>query len=487
VAFTPQPGQLDALPGTVNPAIRASVEARAAKRARRRASLELLSRTATNPPTNGEEMGAVNAYPRPSWASEGKPLHAESSKLAIAGSGDGEAQPAKDDGISGAGMTALSFVAWKRTQRLRSRIVAKALHAIPRPLVNRAKYASTLACGTQVTRAAFGDDSVKRLSRGVVELTPDGVSFGAACGQRWCEPCQGTRIMKWRKKYGPLVAEWKNLQHLCVTIPTVPSVGKGGIVDRGATADVLRSVMRDMIRAAREIANDIRRTEKMPWVALRKLECTYSVENDWYHPHFHFIVEGEAPAREFLRRWLQRFPRAKRAAQFLEEVDAAKGMREIFKYVAKSIKSHRSTDPETGRSVVRYEGMPAPSLDVIFSALRGLRSYQPMGFKAAAPDDLDAACGIEEDGTLPAAEPSPGRDASMWEWSDRWLDWLHVGSSRGLLQDQALPARYLRMLAKYETQVWSGMGGLFEGGPVPEARTDGLVARCAYMEWGYLR
>lgn len=473
----PAPAQLDALPGTVDPVIRASLDARAARRARRRKSLELLSVTATTPGADGETLGAVNAYPRPSWATDGKPLHGE--ELANTGSQDGEQ-------VRAPGMTSLSFVQWKRVQRLRTRIAAKALAAIPRPLVSRAKYGSTLQCGTTVTRAAFGDDRVKRLPRGTVELQPDAVSFGAACGQRWCEPCQGTRIMKWRKQYGPLVSEWKGLHHLVLTIPTVPSVGKGGVVDRAATADVLRSTVRAMIRAAREIANDVRRTEKLPWVALRKLEVTYSVEKDWYHPHFHFIVAGEASAREFLRRWLLRFPSATRSAQFVEEVDAAKGMREVFKYVAKSIKTYRERDPQTGAVVVRYQGIPAPALDVIYFALRGLRTYQPMGFKAAAPEDLDAAHGIEEDGTLPAAEPSPGRDASLWQWSDAWLDWLHEGTSRGLLQDCALPARYLRMLHKYEREIWEGIGGLFEGGAVPEARSHGLVAKCVYVRWGYL-
>jgi hypothetical protein len=173
------------------------------------------------------------------------------------------------------------------------------------------------------------------------------------------------------------------LYHLVVTVPTIKHVtSRGGSVrhDR-LTAVKLRYKVQEMLKATREIANDVRRTSKLPWKAVRHLEVTYTWERDgeildWYHPHIHFVVENEAAARDFMRRWLLRFPDASSRGQFCERVDLGKAMREVFKYVTKAVKSEREPARDAdGRAVrdssgkpvyvTRYKGMRADSLDVI--------------------------------------------------------------------------------------------------------------------------
>lgn len=443
---------------------------------RRPGPVQLLSTTATKATESG--VGALN-LPRPSWAAEGRPLEAT--------------QPKKRE--KGQPPTALDRVRGKRVQLLRSRIVANALLRLPDPLVDRGKYEKTLSCGRTVTRARF-DGTHKGAT----------VDFGACCRYRWCEFCSAARLGEWRKRSGPELATWKELHHLVVSIPTVRQrkTGAGERLNR-LTAVELRCAVKEMLKATREIANSVRRTDRLPWKAIRHVEVTYTYERDgkildWYHPHIHFVVENEAAARSFLQRWLKRFPDAHAKGQFCERVTLDKAMREVFKYVLKPVKSEREemrdsegravVDAKTGKRVysVKYVGMRADALDVIFTALRGIRLHQAMGFKLPMPDDLEVGnIGVEEDGTLPAALPDFECDSSSWKWSDGALDWLSddmAGLNRetGVLEGASfplcgdpLPMRYLKMLAAYEAQIFAGVA--VAGG----VRTNGLVARCYQM------
>ena len=430
-----------------------------ARRQRRRGPLELLSTTATNP------FGAVN-QPRPSWATEGRPLQAEE----VGHKKRSRSEPP----------TALDLMRGKRVQRVRSRVIANAMLHLPATLVRADKYERTLCCGREVRRARFVAGEGAR------------VDFGRACRQRWCESCSGARLGKWRAQYSPLLAEWKQLVHLVVTVPCVRQMvdRRTGHRHNAATAAKLRAKIQEMQKAAREIANDVRRTARLPWKAVRHLECTYTWRRDgeildWYHPHFHFVVESEAAAREFMRRWLLRFPDASPAAQYVEVVDLGKAMREVFKYVTKAVKSHREPlRDDSGRvmrdaagkvkTAVRYEGIRADALDVIYAAMRGLRLHQAMGFRAAAVEDMDPEAGLQDDGTLPPALPDFESDESTWRWSDDILDWEQWQGSEPL-SGAALPLRYVKMLARYEAEIFLGVpcvGGV---------RTNGLVAKCAYI------
>lgn len=428
-----------------------------ARRQRRPAPLELLSVTATNP------FGAVN-QPRPSWATEGRPLQPE--------------QPARRQ--KGEPPSALDLVRGKRVQRVRSRVIANAMLHLPATLVRPDKYEKTLSCGREVRRARFVEGQGAR------------VDFGRACRQRWCESCSGSRLGKWRSQYAPVLEGWKQLAHLVVTVPCVRHLvdRRTGQRHNAVTAAKLRAKIQEMQKAAREIANDVRRTARLPWKAVRHLECTYTYKRDgevldWYHPHFHFVVEGEASAREFMRRWLLRFPDASPAAQYVEVVDLGKAMREVFKYVTKAVKSHREPlRDDQGRvkrdasgkvvTAVRYEGIRADSLDVIYAAMRGLRLHQAMGFKAPAVEDMDPEQSLQDDGTLPPALPDFESDESTWRWSDDVLDWEQWQGGEPL-SGSPLPLRYVRMLARYEAEIFAGVACV--GG----VRSRGLVATCAYI------
>jgi hypothetical protein len=392
-------------------------------------------------------------------------------------------------------LSSLDRVRGKRVQLLRSRITANALLRLPVSLVDKGKYEKTLSCGTTITRARFDGRADSR-----------SLNFGRCCRYRWCEFCSAARLGEWRKKFQPELAKWSSLNHLVVSVPTVRHVvDRAGRRNNRLTAVKLRYKIQEMLKATREIANDVRRSARLPWKAVRHLETTYTWQRDgetldWYHPHIHFVVENEAAAREFMRRWLLRFPDAHAKGQFCEPVTLAKAMREVFKYVLKPVKSERreirddsgrvQRDAKTGKRIweVSYTGMRADALDVIYAAMRGLRLHQPMGFKAAMPEETELEVhGVEEDGTLPAAVPDYESDVSTWTWSDSLLDWVSstlAGYNRETqefegavvpLCDRDLPLRYLKMLAKYESQIFEGVAAV--GG----VRSNGLIAKCYQM------
>jgi pseudouridine synthase len=78
-----------------------------------------------------------------------------------------------------------------------------------------------------------------------------------------------------------------------LTVPNVP-------------AAELRSEIRRMISEFRKI-QELRRKQKKPLIrGIRKLEVTYNPDLQNFHPHFHFIVEGESAANELIEDWLDR-------------------------------------------------------------------------------------------------------------------------------------------------------------------------------------
>jgi plasmid rolling circle replication initiator protein Rep len=97
------------------------------------------------------------------------------------------------------------------------------------------------------------------------------------CKQRWCRVCNRIRTGKLISGYENALNKMSDPQFLTLTIPNV-------------SAENLRETMQKMILDIRRI-QDLRRKKKQPLIkAIRKLECTYNVDNNTYHPHFHFIV-----------------------------------------------------------------------------------------------------------------------------------------------------------------------------------------------------
>jgi hypothetical protein len=170
---------------------------------------------------------------------------------------------------------------------------------------------------------------------------------------------------------------------------------------------------------------------------VRKLECTYNAERDDYHPHFHFIVRDEAAARLLLKLWLERRPDSFVVGQDIRPANEG-DVRELFKYFTKLIT--RTGDNAASHASVRVAR--ADKLDVIFSAMRGLRVFQPVGFQLPAQPDEEDLVGESGHTVAPARTRSRAGDfpaTAFWNWEQGSTDWFNLETGEALAEYTPTP------------------------------------------------
>jgi hypothetical protein len=224
------------------------------------------------------------------------------------------------------------------------------------------------------------------------------------CGNRWCLVCNRIRTARAMNRYLPVVDTWDDAQLVTLTLPNVP-------------AAQLSDTIRTMTKTFQAIKLAIRRTDGFKVVALRKLECTYNGQRDDYHPHFHLVVQSQVVAQLLRQRWLDTCTTATPAAQDVRACDR-NSLREVFKYFTKLMAKQRGKADAQGKSAP----VDPRALDVIFTAMRRQRVYQPVGFTVAkdAPDENSENI---EPVTATAAFTRPG-EKILWTWAQACSDWV---------------------------------------------------------------
>lgn len=233
----------------------------------------------------------------------------------------------------------------------------------------------------------------------------DGSVHTHYCGSRWCMVCNRIRTAKAIHAYLPVAEAWGD-DAFFVTLTVQNCVGWE-----------LKKTIQAMLKAFTSCQRTMKRTMGIPLMAIRKIEVTYNPTTDTYHPHFHCIVNGEVEAEALRFLWLDRAPtNVSPLAQDVRKLDNT-GMIEVFKYFTKLL-----TTDKNGK-----KGVDAPSLNVIFSQIKGLRTYQPVGFKIKdyAMEDVDL---FDPDGELNvvAVDGAFKRhgDIVNWIWMQDYADWV---------------------------------------------------------------
>ena len=219
------------------------------------------------------------------------------------------------------------------------------------------------------------------------------------CGNRWCLVCCRIQIARSIHRYIGELDSWSDKMFVTLTIPNVPG-------------HKLREAIDLLLRAVPQISRAIKRTDCLPFRAIRKVECTYNLRRNDYHPHLHLVVEGQAQAEALIRRWLKLFPDARKAAQDSRPCGAGEAL-ELFKYFTKLV-----TKTSEGHS----RPIPVVALDVIFTAMRGRRVYQPVGFTLTGLRDQAE----EAQASLARQAVAPSRigESIDWQWSQLLADWV---------------------------------------------------------------
>jgi DNA-damage-inducible protein D len=213
-------------------------------------------------------------------------------------------------------------------------------------------------------------------------LTQEGNKItGKYCNNRWCSVCNRIRTAKLIQGYNVPLSELEDKQFVTLTLPNCEGIE-------------LRKTIDFMLKTVKTIQDVIKMRHhrgKQDWqlVGIRKLECTFNHKTSTYHPHFHFLIEGEVAAKELVNEWLKRVPGTSNKAQDVRKADKGAEI-ELFKYFSKIV-----TKTEKGFTTF------VEPLDVIFTAMRGLRVFQPIGLKKDVSEDIEdiiteEISGIEE-------------------------------------------------------------------------------------------
>lgn len=232
-------------------------------------------------------------------------------------------------------------------------------------------------------------------------LEQDGKTItGRYCNNRWCLTCNRIRTAKLIKGYTQPLKDLPNKQFVTLTIPNVGEA-------------YLKTALEDMLFTFQKIKGMMKK-RKTPIIGIRKTECTYNVQADNYHPHFHLIVSGEDIASEIVKEWLKRYPEANSIGQDSRPADDT-AVHELFKYFTK-IATYSKVD--------KTRKIHIHALDVIFRAMKGKRVFQPMGItKVKVSEDVEEIQAQEYD-----IEPDSGK----WVWEDEFHDWVNVDTGEML-------------------------------------------------------
>jgi hypothetical protein len=242
-------------------------------------------------------------------------------------------------------------------------------------------------------------------------LIQSGHTFTARyCKQRWCKVCNRIRTGKLMRGYSDTIKAMSEPQFLTLTIPNV-------------SGENLRDSIKEMTGKIQKI-QDLRRKRKQPLIkAIRKLECTYNPDRDNFHPHFHFIIESKEQAQQLKAAWIERNPEA---LEYLQDIRPAHNPIELFKYFAKlTSKSSKDTQILKDGKKSREEWHYPEALDLIFTAIQGLRIIQPMGGVKMVSDEIEEIESVEN--------VESANDTALWMWhkvgkdKDRYTyDWVNT-------------------------------------------------------------
>lgn len=220
------------------------------------------------------------------------------------------------------------------------------------------------------------------------------------CKNRWCLTCNRIKTARLINAYLPQLEQLFQPVFVTVTLPTVPGEElPKRIIEMEKT---WRLLYKKTVQAKYKSTNN-------PFKGIRKAECTIR-PNGMYHYHFHLILNDWAQGEWLISQWLKCFPEADRKAQDIRFANEF-AFRELFKYAFKAeVKSNNKTNAK------RY--------DLVFSALRGKRTYQAFGGIRAIEEDFK-----EED--LTNAIVLEGKYNKIFKWCVD--DWYEKGSGEALV------------------------------------------------------
>ena len=255
----------------------------------------------------------------------------------------------------------------------------------------------------------------------------DGKMTSAYCNQRWCNVCNAIRTAKLMSFYGPQLKKFSEPYMVVLSRPNVEGPQLKAEIDK-------------YILAVQRIIKHINKYfDKVH--GMRKIECTYNLVKNSYHPHFHIVVNGKAVAEKLLERWLIEMPTAinekgnkiqpcyngiKKDKRTGQPVLDANGQpvevpwyMELFKYFTKlTCKTNQKVKVmKNGKESFKYleTDIPAKALDTMLQALSGRRVFQTQG---GLLKTMDENVKVDE------AVITETSETRTWNYESVLMDWI---------------------------------------------------------------
>lgn len=199
------------------------------------------------------------------------------------------------------------------------------------------------------------------------------------CNCRTCLTCNGIRTYLYIKHYSDQILSFREPQFVTLTAPTIWSLDSENLkLEIGSREASWRKIYDNSKKSYNGSIN---------LKGLKAMEVT-ARPDEFYHIHFHFILDGLFNAEWLKVQWLRLYPNSKHYLQVIKPVTSEGGLLEVFKYGTKFFDIEKVTID--GKEVERYSKVEPRRTDTIMQALRSKRLISTFGgIRRLLDDDIN--------------------------------------------------------------------------------------------------
>lgn len=192
------------------------------------------------------------------------------------------------------------------------------------------------------------------------------------CDQRWCVICNRIRTAQNINSYYDQVQSIEDRHFVTISRTNVSEN------DLKAEIDILIKDFAKCIRIVKKLL-------KTKIKAIRKLEATYNITHDNYHPHIHIITSGHI-GNTIIQVW--RKLQGNKSGMLGQNIKPSNDsdIIELFKYTTKLFKIDADDKTPEGKQKIVIDVKP---LDKIFQVLKNRKTFQAYGMKKPILEQID--------------------------------------------------------------------------------------------------
>lgn len=231
------------------------------------------------------------------------------------------------------------------------------------------------------------------------------------CNCRTCITCNSIRTASYIAGYGGQVLSFTDAQFLTLTAPTVQCYDSDTL---RYFIDARESIWRKIYENAR-----IKQKGVISLKGIKAMEIT-ARPDDYYHIHFHFILDGVENAKWVKKHWLSHYPNAEPYLQVIKPITSQGGLLEVFKYGTKFIETEKKL--VDGKIIKGYKIVQPERLDLIIRALYKKRLISTFGGIRRVKDENVNDIVVESE-----IDDLEGLEFDTWLWVND-ADWFSTGT-----------------------------------------------------------